>query len=716
MLRLRALGALALLDDGSPVSGPMSQRRRLALLAMLAASDGIGRDRLVGCLWPEQDEGRARHTLSQWLHLLRRDLPAGAVTGTDELRLDPAVLPSDVAEFRAALAGGDPAAAVAAYGGPFADGFTMPDAPGFDRWADGERERLRRSWRDAARRLAEMTSSIDVWRRLAADDPADVVSALGLMRALEAAGDRAGAIAHARIQARLLADEYELPPDPAVEAYAAELRTAPPRTAAPVPSAPAEAPPLEMRSPDSPPVEVPVGAPPVEERAPGGRVRGRVWRWLAGAAALVGVAGAGRFAMLPVGQRAQLVALVQRDELPTEPRRVVVAPLENYTGDPALDAFGELAADLTARELTDAGELDVVDARTAAVTARVVERVPRLLRHGDRAVALARETGAATVITGRYYADGDSVRVLAQVVDAESGRIRRTLGTLAGARHDLQGLATRVGRRAAGLVVASVDTSAAGAGVGRTPPPSYDAYRETNAAWERYYVADFDGAFAHAARAIALDSAYMLPRLMHGFWHAERRDWARLDSALRAVAPHGGALSPLERAAQAMLAAQLAGDGEAELRAARELARSAPGSPESRAHLAHVAVTAGRPREALATLAPLDPEHGVLLVVPFYWNWTTAALHALGRHDEELAAARRGLRQFPTRNVSLLNLARALGPAGDADGVRAAAGRARDERWDGEAVRRRVLVEGAWELRAHGHASAGGLRAHRGRC
>ena len=144
-----------------------------------------------------------------------------------------------------------------------------------------------------------------------------------------------------------------------------------------------------------------------------------------------------------------------------------------------------------------------------------------------------------------------------------------------------------------------------------------------------------------------------------------------------------------------------------ELRGATELARQAPGSPEAHAHVAHVAVHAGRPRAALATLATLDPTRGVLLVVPFYWNWRTAALHALGRHDDELEAARRGLRLQPQRNSALLNLARALGPAGDADGVRDLARRARTERWDGEAVRRRVLVEGSRELRAHGRERDG---------
>ena len=481
MLRLRTLGALVLLDGERPVDGPMSQRRRLALLALLASADpGIGRDRLVGCLWPDQDEARARHTLSQWLHLLRRDLPEGALVGTDELRLDAQVMPSDVATFRAALARGDAAAAVAAFAGAFVDGFTLPDAPGFDRWAEGERDRLRREWRDAARTLAgrhatagDAAAAVELWRRLAADDPTDAPTALELMRALEGSGDRAGALAHARLHARLLADEFELAPDGAVEAYAAALRAAPPRAAAPPPgvattvAAPAQATPASaIESP--PPAELPA---PV---APSG-VRRRA-AWLVGVALTVCALAVWRYATIPGAQRATLLALMTRDPRTLDPRRVVVAPLDDRTNDPVLGAFGEMAADWTTQELMRDAELDVVDARTAATTVRVVERFPRLLRAGDRAVALARETGAGTVIAGRYYREGDSVRVYAQLTDAETGKVQRSLGPLSGGRGELSQLAQRVGRRAAGLVAASVDTSRSGAGLGLIPAPSYDAY------------------------------------------------------------------------------------------------------------------------------------------------------------------------------------------------------------------------------------------------
>ena len=420
----------------------------------------------------------------------------------------------------------------------------------------------------------------------------------------------------------------------------------------------------------------------------------------------VAVAAGSAWEATPRATRAALVTVLTRADAPLDPRRVVVAPLENQTRDARLDAFGEMAADWITRALGRTSEFEVVDARTASTTARVVDRMPRLLRPADRAVALARETGAGTVVSGRYYADGDTVRVYVQLADAATGEVRRSLGPVSGAAAGLSALVDRVSRAAAAHMAAAVDTSAAGLGVGRSAPPSYDAYREAGRAWERFYAGDFPAAFARVARAAALDTTYMVPLVIGAYLHSDLRQWAAADSLLRRVAPHEADLSPVERAGLEMIRADVAGDLDGALRAAQELQRLAPASVETGTHVAHLAELVNRPRLALAALGRLDPSRGVLLATPFYWNWLTVAHHELGDHAAELAAARRELRQFPTRNASLLNVARAHGALGDVDAVRALPARATNDRWSAEAVRRRILVEGSRELRAHGHPDA----------
>ena len=106
MLRIKCLGQLSVLrDDGQPFAGAASQPRRLAILALLArAGDrGITRETVIGYLWPDSDEERARRLLSQAVYMLRRDLGSDdAIVGVRDLRRGAGIVTSDVAEFQEA--------------------------------------------------------------------------------------------------------------------------------------------------------------------------------------------------------------------------------------------------------------------------------------------------------------------------------------------------------------------------------------------------------------------------------------------------------------------------------------------------------------------------------------------------------------------------------------------------------------------------------------
>jgi serine/threonine-protein kinase len=250
MLRLRTFGTLSIEGREGPLTGAATQRRRLALLALLAGAGarGTSRDKVVACLWPESDGERARHALAQLLYSLRRDLPDGALLADGNvLRLNAELVSSDVGDFETALdAGGDRdnlARAVTLYVGPFLDGFFLGDVPEFERWVDGERSRLAKRATAALEQLAaaaaaagERGEAIRWWRQLAALDPLSSRVALSLMQALAAAGDRVGAIQHARVHEALVRQELDAAPDAAVTALAARLREEP----AALPAAPSD--------------------------------------------------------------------------------------------------------------------------------------------------------------------------------------------------------------------------------------------------------------------------------------------------------------------------------------------------------------------------------------------------------------------------------------------------------------------------------------------
>ena len=68
--RLNALGSLSLHRDGESGTPTGVQKRRLGLLAILAAAGkrGLSRDRIQSFIWPEADPARSRHALDQLVY------------------------------------------------------------------------------------------------------------------------------------------------------------------------------------------------------------------------------------------------------------------------------------------------------------------------------------------------------------------------------------------------------------------------------------------------------------------------------------------------------------------------------------------------------------------------------------------------------------------------------------------------------------------------
>jgi DNA-binding SARP family transcriptional activator len=185
MITLRLLGGAALVGEHGQVTGRAVQRRRLALLALLAAvRKPLSRDRVTSYFWPESDSEQARHLLSVAVYELRKATHEDAIISTrDEVALNAAHISSDVDAFEQALARGDYEQAVATYAGPFLDGFHINDAPDFERWVDGERDRLARAYASALEQLAEQQAraghreaAIATLRKLSAHDPIAVAS------------------------------------------------------------------------------------------------------------------------------------------------------------------------------------------------------------------------------------------------------------------------------------------------------------------------------------------------------------------------------------------------------------------------------------------------------------------------------------------------------------------------------------------------------------
>jgi DNA-binding SARP family transcriptional activator len=235
MLRLVTFGGLRVLRDEVCVAELANQRKRLAILAVVAAAAplGVSRERLLFLLWPDAEGDRGRNALNQLVYNLRRELGESPIDGTTELSLLPDVMSADLTEFRAAVSRGEHATVAALYAGSFLDGFFVPGADEFERWADEERSRTMRqvvasldTLAAAARAAGDANDEAHWTERLVELDPLSARRALEHMRALEQNGDRDAAIRYGRrYDALARADDDEV--DPAVAQEVERLRTLP---------------------------------------------------------------------------------------------------------------------------------------------------------------------------------------------------------------------------------------------------------------------------------------------------------------------------------------------------------------------------------------------------------------------------------------------------------------------------------------------------------
>ena len=222
IFQLVSLGELKLTGaDGALLPG---RRKELVLLAFLLRRGrrGVPRDELAALLWGERDEEKARQSLRQSLHQLRRVLGDAIEITADQVRVVDGSIEFDVAVLEDDIAAGRLKGAVERWNGEFLRGAEDAGDEEFHSWLEREREGLRRSIVLALSTLAGAAANadrLDEWLRWSWRwvelFPLDESGNAQLIEALTRNGDIAGArTAHASYVSRL---RKELDVDPSLE-------------------------------------------------------------------------------------------------------------------------------------------------------------------------------------------------------------------------------------------------------------------------------------------------------------------------------------------------------------------------------------------------------------------------------------------------------------------------------------------------------------------
>ena len=635
MYELRLFGHLCVEGPSGPLGGRIAQPRQLALLALLGSSTrttGCSRAKLSAFLWPEADEARGRHLLSDTLYVIRSELgDETIIVSGQELFLNMDRVSVDVVAFERAIEADELEEAVAGYGGPFLEGFHVSGMPDFERWVEAERRRHASRYATALERLAlraeetnDTRGAIAWWRRLAAHDPYSSPVALRLMEALMRMGDHAAALEAGRRHELALRDDLDLEPAPEVTALVARLRQPPSesisaggydspiRSVQPVPAGAAVP---EMRS--SPPSEA-------------SRSRRRVAR------RAIAIGGSLVAALVAVS-----ALLVEEDHRPLEPDRIVVDVFANQTGDPAVDPLGAMAGHWLVQGLQASG-LRVVPFDVSLAT--LGRDAAPSARGPGRLESLARAGGARIVVSGSYYREGDELRLQAEISDAEKGEIllapsavRAPLDSPSLAfpplRDGVRDFLFRYLNPAAVL-----DTLP-----GWIQPPDYEAYRRFVVGMDYFAETDWAAASPYFEEAARLDPTY--PPFLYMSAIALGNQGRNRDAQAYLAKLHAldDRMTPYDRATVDWLSARRPVE---RLRAARRMTDVGPSYVGFYLVAVHT-LELNRPAEALEILG--RPGVGDLLAPswPLYWTVRIRALHSLERHEEELEAARQGLAQHP---------------------------------------------------------------------
>ena len=242
-LSLHLLGSFRATLGDQPVSTFESDKVR-ALLAYLAVESDRAhrREKLVGLLWPEHPERRARHSLNQALFNLRRAIADREATSPfllvtrQTLQFNPQSDHwLDVATFVGLLDACETHRhrrlatceacmerlhkAVSLHRGSFLEGFSLPDSASFEEWALLERERLQRLAVDTLRRVAECherrgeyEEALRYIRRWVGSEPWRERAHRRLMRVLALSGQSGAALAQYEACRSVLGEELGVEP------------------------------------------------------------------------------------------------------------------------------------------------------------------------------------------------------------------------------------------------------------------------------------------------------------------------------------------------------------------------------------------------------------------------------------------------------------------------------------------------------------------------
>ena len=342
---------------------------------------------------------------------------------------------------------------------------------------------------------------------------------------------------------------------------------------------------------------------------------------------------------------------------------VAVTIFRNETGDSSLSVVGRYAGDWVTDGLQRMGGVRVVPWAEALMASEHAT-----ITNAPLVQSLKDEARAGTVVTGTFYRLQDSLRLQAQLIDAESGRVVAVLEPVMVPLNRTEAGISQLRDRVMGAVATARDERVASLPGLTRNPPSFSAYQAYDEGMDHFVAQRYDSALANFREAAKRDPTFTTALLLgaRAAWNAGV--FVEAESLVKQARRGARDLGPYNESSLRYIEALLKGDGAMALAA---IERAAAIAPNSRAGFdyAQSLLDAGYAKKALEQLKKMDPDRGEMRGWGSYWTQLAHASHILDDPEGAVAAAREMRRRHPDRRVALVLEARGLAAAGDTRGL-----------------------------------------------
>jgi len=377
------------------------------------------------------------------------------------------------------------------------------------------------------------------------------------------------------------------------------------------------------------------------------------------------------------------------------PKRVIVPPFKNQTGDNSLDPIGRIAADWITQGLPGTGLVEVISLPPSLAA-------PGTPQAADQVRSVAKDEGAGTLITGSYFLKGQSLSIHSQISNLKNGNLIKALDPVEGSITEPTIAIDSLRQKIMGVLASIVEPVMPASLDMFGQPPTYEAYKEIMEGQRSFYLSDFQKAIQHYSRAAEIDpsqKALILTRM--AITYLNIGDYGKTYKFAKEAEKIQDMLSPFQKSYLEWANAELDGDPNAQLRIARQNADTRGGSFYNQ--WAWECIFSNRPREAINAFKKHNPESLWAKMTYEWWDdIITRAYHMLGKHKKELKQARRYRRQYPDDIRVLAHEARALAAMGKMDEINKLADESFTLKQEPGYKSENVILDTGRELRTHG--------------